>query len=298
MSENVHKTKGNKDISSEKEFKNYFKRGFRNMHSHEWILGSGRGERIFELMNRLSYNFMECRVLDLGCGYGAISLFLCEKTKEVIGVDVNKESVGVAYLRSTVLNKNNFLAVLGSATNIPIRNDSLDFVLIIGVLEWVPHSKPRENPESTQLEVLKEVRRILKRQGMLLLAIENRYYLRYWLGTRDHHSNLRFVPVLPRRIADWVSKREKGEPYLNRTYSYFELRKLVRKIGFKIMKMYIGIPDYIFPEEIAEINNKDEMRQKIDSIRQRKSRRIVWGVINKIGLMKFFSSNFIIVCQK
>jgi len=62
--------------------------------------------------------------------------------------------------------------------------------------------------------------------------------------------------------------------------------------------LVVGISDYVFPEEIADINNKDEIRRKINSVRQRKSRKIIWGIINEIGLMRFFSSNFIVACQK
>ena len=62
--------------------------------------------------------------------------------------------------------------------------------------------------------------------------------------------------------------------------------------------LVVGIPDYVFPGEIADMNNKDEIRRKINSVRQRKSRKIIWGIINEIGLMKFFSINFIVACQK
>ena len=292
------KLKDVKDISSEKEFENYVKRTFQKEHRQEWIIGKLRGKKIFELMNKFNPRLAESLILDLGCGPGGISLVLSKKSRWIIGLDIDKESISVAHFRAKISNRNNFSAILGSATNIPIRSDNFDFVLINGVLEWVPCSKPDQNPHFTQLEALEEVRRILKKQGMLILAIENRYYLRYWLGIVDHHSKLRFVPILPRKIADFICKRKKGELYLNRTYSYFELNNMIKNVGFQIMAVYIGIPDYVFPEEIADINNKDEIRRKINSVRQRKSRRIVWGIINEIGLMKFFSSNFIVACQK
>ena len=287
-----------KDVSSEKQFENYVKKTLREKHRQESIRRAGRGKKIFELMNRFGQNSTERLVLDLGCGRGDISLFLSRKTKCVVGVDINKESIGVAHLRAKISNRNNFLTIRSSATNIPVRTDSLDFVLIIGVLEWVPCSKRHENPESTQLEALREVRRVLRRRGILLLAIENRYYLRYWLGLMDHHSRLRFVPVLPRKIADFISKRKKGELYLNRTYSYIELKKMIREVGFKTIAIHVGIPDYVFPEEIVDINDRDEIERKVNSIRQRKSRKILWRAINKIGLMRFLGSNFIAACEK
>ena len=292
------KLKDVKGIRSEQGFENYVRETFHHKHTREWIIGANRGKKVFELINKFDHEIAESLILDLGCAFGGISLVLSRRTKCVIGVDINKDALGVAHLRAKISNRDNFLSILSSATNIPIKDNSLDLVLINGVLEWVPSSRPYENPESTQLEALKEVRRILKKQGMLLLAIENRYYLRYWLGTVDHHSKLRFVPVLPRKLADLISKIRKGEPYLNRTYSYFELKNLVKKTGFNILKIYIGIPDYVFPEEIVDIDDKKEIGIRIDRVRQRRSRKIVWGMINEIGLMKFFGSNFIVACQK
>ncbi|MFB0522429.1 MAG: class I SAM-dependent methyltransferase [Candidatus Bathyarchaeia archaeon] len=266
--------------------------------AQEQINGFERDKAISEFMNRLNHNLAESLILDLGCGRGVISLPLSKQVKWVIGVDSDKETIRATHSKTQKLNRDNFFTILGSATNIPVKSDYVDFALIIGVLEWVPRSKPYEDPESTQIEALREVGRILRRRGRLLLAIENRYYLRYWLGLTDHHSRLKFVPVLPRKIADFISRRRKGEPYLNRTYSYFELKNLLRKAGFRTLKICLGIPDYVFAEEIVDIDDKDEINEKINSVRQSKSRKIAWRTINRLGLMKFLCSNFIVACQK
>jgi len=287
-----------KAMGSEEEFENYIKENFKIKHTQEWIIGSGRGEKIFQLMDKFNSEFKKSLILDLGCGYGGISLFLAKKAESVIGVDINRESINVAHLRTKISRGASFSTILSSATNVPLKEASVDFVLINGVLEWIPCSKPYQDPMSTQLEALGEVKRVLKRRGRMLLAIENRYYLRYWLGSKDTHSGLRFVPILPRKVADMVSIVIKGKRYLNRTYSYFELKNILKKLGLTTVKVYMGIPDYVFPEEIVGIDDKEEMRKKISSVRQRGSRRVVWGMLTKMGLMKLFGSNFIVLCQK
>ena len=77
-----------------------------------------------------------------------------------------------------------------------------------------------------------------------------------------------------------------------------EIKNLFSKIGFKVVKVYTAIPGYVFPEEIVDIDDKDEIKEKVNSVRKRKSRKIVWGIISKIGLTNFFTSNFIVLCQK
>ena len=65
-----------------------------------------------------------------------------------------------------------------------------------------------------------------------------------------------------------------------------------------MLRVYVGIPDYVFPEEIVDIDDKASISRQINFVRQKRSRRIIWQIINKMGLMKLFSSNFILVCQK
>lgn len=285
------------NIRSEKEFNRYVKKKIKNENLQEWIIGARRGQKIFEFMSKFNSNLPSSLILDMGCGFGGISMFL-SKITQVLGLDINRESLRVAHFRKKIAKRHNLLFVRGSATDLPIRSGVFDKVLISGAMEWVPCSKPKEDPESTQLETLMENVRILKERGMLFLAIENRYYLRYWLGVVDHHSGLRFVPILPRKVANLISFRMKGKPYLTRTYSYSELRKLVQIAGLEIMKVYIGIPDYVFPQDIVDLEDKYEISRKINSIRKRRSRRIIWQIISKIGLMRLFGSNFIVVCQK
>jgi SAM-dependent methyltransferase len=160
--------------------------------------------------------------------------------------------------------------------------------VVIGVLEWVPSSYPKDDPEDLQFETLKEIRRVLKENGKLLLAIENRYYLGYWLGRIDHHTGLRFVPLLPRKLASFISRITRGEPYLNWTHSYWKLNEILQRAGFKVLKIFVGIPSYTLPDEIADVSNEKEVLNKLDSAKLQKLNAIVWKMLNAMKLMKLF----------
>lgn len=285
-------------IESEEEFRALVESASKDDASRDWIIGSERGWKVFDILNKQGFDFENGIILDLGSGFGGLSLFLSNQTKEVVSLDINKRLLCIAHRRKGFLKRSNVHTMLGNAVKIPLKSESLDLALIIGVLEWVPSSDSKRNPEDLQLETLKGVHKVLKKNGMLLLAIENRYYLGYWLGRKDHHTGLRFVPVLPRRFADLISKAIKGESYLNWTPSYSTLSCMLQNAGFTILKAYVGIQSYTSPKEVADINNRSEIMEKLDSAGLGKVDRILWKTINSFGLMKTLSGNFIFLCSK
>jgi len=86
----------------------------------------------------------------------------------------------------------------------------------------------------------------------------------------------------------------KGERYFfNRTYSYIGLRKIFIKEGFKIQKIFLGLPDYGVPQEIVDVNDKIEVDKKREFIKQGAWEKIIWKSIDKAGLTKFLCNNYI-----
>jgi len=181
---------------------------------------------------------------------------------------------------------------------------------MMGVLEFIPVSKPFTDPELTHLAVLNGTRRVLTKGGVLLLGIENRYWLGYWLGFKDHHTDMRLITLLPRRIADIAYRVAKGKPhYLERTYSYFELNNMLTKAGFRIVRRFTVLPSWECTKVLPDINNKKNVDESISSIHPWKPfcyglmnisflPKLFWKVVNALGLMKIFCSNFIYVCER
>ncbi len=285
-------------IRSEEEFRALVERVSKDEASRDWVIGSSRGKIVYDILDKQGFDFENGTILDIGSGFGGLSLFLSDHVKEVVSLDMNRKLLYVTHRRKCWLRSSNVNTMLGNAVNIPLKKESLDLALIIGVLEWVPLSNPRRNPQAIQLETLKGVREKLKKKGMLLLAIENRYYLMYWLGTKDHHAGLRYVPILPRRFSNFISKAVNGEPYLTWTYSYSALNHILHDAGFTVLKTYVGIPSYTSPREAADVNSRSEITRKLDSAGLGKRAVVTWKAINSLGLMKTLSSNFIFLCSR
>ena len=68
------------------------------------------------------------------------------------------------------------------------------------------------NPRRTQQRFLQELGRILKPDGQLFVAIENRWNYEYFGGRPDHHSGLKYGSLLPRFLANSIRSHVAGDP--------------------------------------------------------------------------------------
>lgn len=96
-------------------------------------------------------------VLDIASGEGYGSYFLSKYAKKVIGVDISKETIKHA---KSKYNNQNLEYIHGDVTNIPLEENIFDIVVSFETLEH--HDKHEE--------MLKEVKRVLKDNGALIIS--------------------------------------------------------------------------------------------------------------------------------
>lgn len=168
-------------------------------------------------------------MIDLGCGNGRFYGFI-KKYKRVryVGVDNNKKLLEKA---GEKFNKKLFIP--GDLTKIPVEKNKFDVACAIASFHHVPSLTLRKT-------ALKEIYRILKPEGLLIISVWNLFQPKYkkyiWrarikglltMGRYDMRDT--FIP--------W------GNTGIKRYYYAFkprELRKLLAKNGFYPISEHVG----------------------------------------------------------
>jgi 2-polyprenyl-3-methyl-5-hydroxy-6-metoxy-1,4-benzoquinol methylase len=112
-------------------------------------------------ISKLLDNLRDKIILDIGCADGSLGKIF-KKSNQVIGVDISKEDLKKA---KKVLDQT-FLVDLNSQ-KIPLKNQSVDIIICSEVIE---HLLPGN-------KLLSEAKRILKKDGFLIITTPN---ILYW----------------------------------------------------------------------------------------------------------------------
>ncbi|HHO48769.1 MAG TPA: methyltransferase domain-containing protein, partial [Desulfobacteraceae bacterium] len=125
-------------------------------------------------------------VLELGCGCGAITRYLGERQCMVEAVDGSRPRAELARQRCRELDNVHIVNANFNALNIPAQQ--YDAVFLIGVLEYAGMFMPgRAGARESLTAILEIVQKALKPGGILVIAIENRMGLKYWIGAGEDH---------------------------------------------------------------------------------------------------------------
>lgn len=172
-------------------------------------------------------------ILEIGSGCGAITGLFCEKLGRVVGIDLSKRRSTINAYRNKQYS--NLEIMVGNFEDIVIE-EKFDYVSLIGVLEYSIYYINSENPF---IDMLKKARRFLKPGGRLIVAIENKYGMKYWSGAREDHTGKEFDGIQGYRDVEKV-----------RTFSRGKLENMLMEAGFKTNDFYYPVPDYKLPLEV------------------------------------------------
>ena len=114
------------------------------------------------------------RVLEIGLGQGSESEQLIRRGAVWSGLDLTRESVGRVGKRLTMRGLPHEEIVEGSAVNMPFPDKKFDVVFSHGVLHHIPNI----------LAAQKEIRRVLKNDGRLIMMVYARHSLNYHVAIK------------------------------------------------------------------------------------------------------------------
>ena len=174
------------------------------------------------------------RVLELGCGCGALTRVLGESGAEITAVEGSVRRAAITAERCRDLSN---VRVMADSIETLRLEGQYDVVTLIGVLEYSPLFMSGEDPVGT---CLRRARSFLKEGGRLLIAIENQLGLKYFAGSSEDHLGRPFYG-----IGDLYGP---GTPV---TFGRNELRRRLAEAGFEETECFYPFPDYKLPQVIV-----------------------------------------------
>ena len=151
----------------------------------------------FEHMNRYYFviNQIDLKnkvVLDIASGEGYGSELLAKHAKYVYGVDISKESISHSSLK---YKRDNLIFIEGDAVSIPLNDGVVDVVVSF---ETIEHHDRHE-------EMLSEIKRVLKKKGMLIMSSPDKQFF-FDKGKNDFHIKELYYDEFKELISKYFKK--------------------------------------------------------------------------------------------
>lgn len=149
-----------------------------------------------DIFQKLNFNFnVGLKLLDVGCGDGSdAEIFAKYYGLDVFGIDVHNATV----------KSRDFKFVRASIYQIPYPSNSFDYVFLHDVLHHIDEPLQRESFHEIGL---KEVRRVCKNQGVIIIVEANRYNPLFFLhmtllNKHNHFTQKYFIKLIKKVFVD------------------------------------------------------------------------------------------------
>ncbi len=231
------------------------------------------------------YDFnKEADVLEIGAGLGAITGLLCEKNRSVTAVELSK--IRASIIAERTKKYNNLEIFVGNLNDIKF-DKKFDYITLIGVLEYAARYTQSENP---YFDFLAGIKKLLKPNGTLIIAIENKFGLKYWAGANEDHTG---------RLFDSIENYPQNLGI--KTFGKYELEQLIKSEGFSNLEFYYPMPDYKIPTQIFSdkcVPNFGQMNNFSNNYDQPRkilfNEKLAYANIIKNKQFSFFANSFLI----
>lgn len=246
-----------------------------------------------QYLKAFAYN-RDSNVLEVGSGCGAITRFLGETFKSVIGIEGSITRASIARERTRDLK--NVSLICAPFQEIKFKQ-KFDIIFCIGVFEYSGMFVDAEDPYQHILEYFSS---ILAPDGQVVIAIENKFGIKYFNAAPEDHTGIPF---------DGIEGYKKMGNRNAKTFGYNELEFMLKQ-SFSRIDFYYPFPDYKLPSCILS----DKAFKKVkaaelvatfkDNSLQTKHQRAIFSEkfalieIEKSKMLYFFSNSFLVVAGK
>jgi len=227
------------------------------------------------------------KVLEIGSGCGAVTGILGKKAGSVTCVDLSRQRSRINAYRHQELG--NVTIHVGNFQNIePELPCDYDVICLIGVFEYGRGYIGGDTPYE---DFLKIVLRHRKPGGRIIIAIENKYGMKYWAGCAEDHVGKYFAGV--------ENYKEKSSA---RTFSKKGLERIFKKCGIEEYSFYYPYPDYKFMTTLYSDEILPVQGELSNNLRNFDGERLILfderdafdGVLEE-GMFPEFSNSFLVV---
>lgn len=236
----------------------------------------------------LDFDHSSDTVLEIGAGCGAVTGILAQKAKQVTCVELSKKRSTINAVRHSGMD--NIEIFVGNFQQVEPHLGKYNVVTLIGVLEYAASYLNAKEPF---LEMLKIAREHLAPKGRLVLAIGNKFGMKYWAGCREDHLGAYFKSIEGYAPADSA-----------RTFSKEELQALFDAAGYQSTAFYYPYPDYKLPNVIFSDEHLPAAGELYRNLRNFDGERVVlfdegkaFDNVIQSKLFPVFSNSFLVVAQ-
>lgn len=232
----------------------------------------------------------DMKVLEVGSGCGAITGALARKAGSVTCVDLSKKRSTINATRHKECD--NVTIHVGNFKDIePDLDTDFDMICLIGVFEYGQGYIGGKTPYEDFLRILQKH---LKKDGRIIIAIENKYGLKYFAGCSEDHSGTLF---------EGIENYNQGGGV--RTFSCNGLKKIFRACDVEEYHFYYPYPDYkllttLYSEEYQP--SKGELFNNMRNFDRDRmllfDERDAFDGIAEDDLFSVFSNSFLVVLGK
>ena len=227
------------------------------------------------------------KVLEVGSGCGAITGALSRKAGEVTCVELSKKRSLINAYRH--MDADNVTIHVGNFQDVePDLPCDYDYICLIGVFEYAQAYIGTETPYEDFLQIIKKH---VKSDGHIAIAIENKFGLKYWAGCREDHLGTYFSGI-----------EDYPDGGVVRTFTRDGLLAIAKKCGFTKTQMYYPYPDYKFMTTLYSDRRLPKRGELSDNTRNFDRDRIqlfdekrVFDTVLQEGQFPLFSNSYMLL---